>query len=203
VRAAALLTFGLAALIGVSLAIVGGWWILIIGLACILAGAAYTGGPWPLGYHGLGDLTCFVFFGTVAVLGTFYLQTGTVTWAALVASMPVACLVTAILVVNNLRDIDTDRKTGKRTLAVLIGRRATRLEIVVLLAAAYLVPLLTWIAGHASPWALLPWLTLPLAVALTRLVLRVDGRPLNAGLRASSRLHLLFGALWALALLLR
>ncbi len=203
VRAGALLSFALAALVGVYLAFAGGWWIVAAGVVCILAGAAYTGGPWPLGYHGLGDLTCFLCFGTVAVLGTYYLQAGTITRTAVLASIPVACLVTLILAVNNLRDIDTDRSTGKRTLAVLIGRRATRLEILSLLTVAYLVPLLAWLAGHTTPWALLPWLTLPLAAGLARMVMRAEGRPLNAGLRASARLHLLFGALWALALLLR
>jgi 1,4-dihydroxy-2-naphthoate octaprenyltransferase len=203
VRNGALLSFGLAGLLGVYLAFAGGWWIVIIGLACILAGALYTGGPWPLGYHGLGDLTCFLFFGIVAVLGTFYLQAGTVTPSVLAASVPVACLVTVILAINNLRDIDTDRKTGKRTLAVLVGRRGTRIEIVSLLAVAYLVPLLFWVAGRTAPWSLLPWLTLPLAIPLARLVLCAEGRPLNAGLRASSRLHLFFGALWAVGLLLR
>jgi 1,4-dihydroxy-2-naphthoate octaprenyltransferase len=203
VRAGMLIAFGLAALIGLYLTYVGGWWILVIGLGCILAGALYTGGPWPLGYHGLGDLTCFLFFGMIAVLGTVYLHTGRVTREAVVASIPVACLVTAILVVNNLRDIDTDRATGKRTFAVLIGRQGTRIEFALLLAVAYLVPVLRWLAGHASPWSLLPWLTLPLAVMLMRLILHAEGRPLNAGLRGTSRLHLFFGILWAAALLIR
>jgi 1,4-dihydroxy-2-naphthoate octaprenyltransferase len=118
VAAGSALSFGLAILLGLYLAAVGGWPIVAIGLAAVASGIAYTGGPWPLGYHGLGDVFVFVFFGVVAVVGTFYLQSGNVTGAALIASLPVAMLVTAILVVNNLRDIDTDRLAGKRTLAV-------------------------------------------------------------------------------------
>src|SRR5579884_860971 len=110
---AALATFGAAAALGVYLSIVGGWPILLIGLASILAGIAYTGGPYPLGYHGLGDLFTFVFFGVLAVCGTYYLQTGSLSSVAVLASVPVGCLVTAILVVNNIRDADTDRVAHK------------------------------------------------------------------------------------------
>ena len=201
VRTGMLATFGLAALIGLYLVTVGGLPILVAGALSILAGALYTGGPWPLGYHGLCDLTVFVFFGVVAVVGTAYLQIGAVTADALVAALPVGLIVTAILVVNNLRDLDTDRATGKRTLAVRIGRSATRAEYVLLLAGAYLVPLGRWLAGHHSPWIFLPWLTLPLAIALGRSVIRDDGRALNAALRHTSQLHLFFGILFAASLL--
>jgi 1,4-dihydroxy-2-naphthoate polyprenyltransferase len=198
---ATLIVFGLAALCGLYLIAVGGWPILAIGVACILAAVLYTGGPWPYGYHGLGDLVCFIFFGLVAVLGTAYLHTATVTPVAVIASLPVACLVTAILVVNNLRDIDTDRATGKYTLAVLIGRRGARIEYVLLLAVAFAVPVARWLMG-ASLWAWLPWLTLPFAIQITRVVLRQEGRPLNPALRDTARLHLSFGILLALSLLL-
>src|SRR2546430_1401697 len=97
---------------------IGGWPILLLGVLCMLAGLGYTGGPWPFGYHGLGDLVCFIFFGVLAVLGSAYLQTSTITPVDAWASIPVGCLVTAILIVNNLRDIDTDRRVGKMTLAV-------------------------------------------------------------------------------------
>jgi 1,4-dihydroxy-2-naphthoate octaprenyltransferase len=194
-------TFGVAALIGIYLVTVGGIPILVVGLLSILAAVLYTGGPWPLGYHGLGDLTVFVFFGVVAVLGTAYLQIGAVTGDALVASIPVGLIVTAILVVNNLRDLDTDRATGKRTLAVRIGRAATRAEYVLLLLGAYLVPLARWLVGDHSLWTLLAWLTLPLAVVLGRAVLRDDGRALNGALRRTSQLHLFFGILFAASLL--
>jgi 1,4-dihydroxy-2-naphthoate octaprenyltransferase len=199
---ATVLVFALAAVCGLYLVVVGGWPILVIGLASIAAALLYTGGPWPLGYHGLGDLTCFIFFGLVAVIGTAFLHSGTVTPVAVVASIPVACLVTAILVVNNLRDVATDRATGKYTLAVLIGRRATRVEYVVLLAVAFAVPLARWLAGATSPWFWLPWLTAPLAVSLLRVVLRQEGPPLNPALRDTARLHLFFGVLFAASLLL-
>ena len=121
---ATFVTFGLAALVGVYLVLVGGWPILVVGVLSILAGLAYTGGPWPIGYHSLGDLFVFIFFGVVAVVGSAYLQTLSITPLAVWASFPVGLLVTAILVVNNLRDIDTDRQVGKKTLAVRLGRRA-------------------------------------------------------------------------------
>jgi 1,4-dihydroxy-2-naphthoate octaprenyltransferase len=201
VRLGMIATFGLAALIGLYLVTVGGVPILVVGVLAIVAGVLYTGGPWPLGYHGLGDATVFVFFGVVAVLGTTYLQTGAVTGDTLVASIPVGLLVTAILVVNNLRDLDTDRATGKRTLAVRIGRSATRVEYVLLLVGAYLVPLGRWLAGNDSLWSLVPWLTLPLAIVLGRAVIQGNGRALNGALRRTSQLHLLFGILFAASLL--
>ncbi|MBK9711056.1 MAG: 1,4-dihydroxy-2-naphthoate polyprenyltransferase [Kouleothrix sp.] len=202
VRAAMIVVFGLAALIGLYLVLVGGWPILAIGLLSIAAGVLYTGGPYPLAYHGLGDLFVFVFFGLVAVCGTAYLHTGTVPAAAWFAALPVAMIVTAIIVVNNLRDIDTDRLAGKHTLAVLIGRRATRAEYLALVALAYLLLPLGVLLGLTSAWALLPLLTLPLAVQMVRTVLAEQGRPLNRVLAGTGRLHLLFGALFALGLLL-
>jgi 1,4-dihydroxy-2-naphthoate octaprenyltransferase len=202
VRSGMIVTFGLAALIGLYLVAAGGPPILIIGVVCILAGVLYTGGPWPYGYHGLGDIICFACFGVLAVVGTAYLQMGAVTANALVASVPVGLMVTAILVVNNLRDLDTDRATGKRTLAVLLGRSGTRVEYVLLLTGAYLVPLGRWFLGSGSAWSLLPWLSLPLGVLLVRAVFRDSGRALNAALKRTSQLHLYFGLLFAASLLL-
>src|SRR5205085_2097069 len=150
VRRATILTFGLAALVGLYLVAIGGWPILVAGLLSIAAGVLYTGGPWPFGYYGLGDLFVFIFFGLVAVLGTAYLHAGAVSGEALAAAIPVGFLVTAIIVVNNLRDIDTDRATGKRTLAVRIGRRATRLEYLLLVVGAYLVPVARWAVGPTA-----------------------------------------------------
>jgi len=202
VAAAIALTFGLAIVLGLYLIDVGGWPILAIGLAAVVSGIAYTGGPWPLGYHGLGDLFVFVFFGVIAVLGIFYLQSGTVTGAALLASLPVAMLVTAILVVNNLRDVDTDRKAGKRTLAVRLGREATEIQYTALVLGAYLVAPLMWLTGVASAWTMLSWLTLPLAIRLIRQVWRDDGPALNLALRRTAGLHLSFGILLAAGLFL-
>jgi 1,4-dihydroxy-2-naphthoate octaprenyltransferase len=196
------LTFALAAVLGLYLVIVGGWVILLIGVACLLAGLAYTGGPWPFGYHGLGDVVCFLFFGVLAVLGTAYLQRPSLplTPLAVWATVPVGCLVTAILVVNNLRDIDTDRKVGKRTLAVRLGRQGTRLEYLGLVSAAYLVILGLGLVRMVGFWWWLPLLTLPLAVWLVRYVSRTEGRPLNLALKRTGQLHLAFGVLFAAAM---
>ena len=202
VRLATYIAFGLAVALGLYLAAVGGWPIVAIGLLCIAAAIVYTGGPWPLGYHGLGDLLVFVFFGLVAVVGTYYLQAGSVSALAFIAAVPVGLMVTAILVVNNLRDMETDRRAGKRTLAVRIGDRATRLHYVLFVLGAYgLLPLLLLAAVGA--WAWLPWLTLPLALGLSRTVLSgARGRALNPTLRRTAQLHLAFGSLLALGLLL-
>ena len=194
------LTFGLAGLIGVYLIAIGGWPILLIGLACILAGVLYTCGPWPYGYHGLGDVICFLTFGVLAVLGTAYLQTQTITPLDVWAAIPVGCLVTAILIVNNLRDIDTDRRTGKMTLAVRLGRRGTRLEYALCVAVAYLVVVGLGLAGMVGAWWWLPLLSLPLGAWLVRFVSRTQGRPLNQALKRSGQLHLLFAVLFAAAL---
>ena len=199
---AAYVTFGLALLIGLYLVFVagGGWPILLIGVLCLLAGVLYTGGPWPFGYHGLGDLVCFIFFGVLAVLGTAYVQTHTITPLDLWASIPVSCLVTAILIVNNLRDIDTDRQAGKLTLAVRLGRRGTRLEFELCVAVAYAVVVGLGVTGMVGGWWWLPLLTLPLAVWLVRFIHRTEGRPLNRALKRTGQLHLLFGLLFAIAL---
>ncbi len=200
---AALISFGIAAAFGLYLVFVGGWPILAVGILSILAGIAYTGGPYPLGYNGLGDLFVFVFFGVVGVVGTYYLHAGEVSALAWWASVPVGMLVTAILVVNNVRDIETDRAVGKKTLAVRIGRNATLVQYVLFLVIAYLVPLGLWLAGQISLWFWLPWLTLPLAYVLARTVIaHQDGPTLNRMLRQTGRLHLIFGLLFAASLVL-
>ena len=192
-------TFGLATLVGLYLVAIGGPFILIIGVLCILAGLGYTGGPWPIGYHALGDVFVFVFFGVLAVVGSAYLQVPVVTPLVVWAAIPVGCLVTAILVVNNLRDIDTDRAVGKRTLAVRLGRRATRVEYAALVVLAYMVPLVLRFGGLLGSFFWLPWLSAPLAVWLVGYVNRTDGRPLNLSLKRTGQLHLAFGLLFALA----
>jgi 1,4-dihydroxy-2-naphthoate octaprenyltransferase len=202
VRGAMLLCFGLAALCGAYLVYVGGWPILLIGLLSIASGILYTGGPFPLGYNGLGDLFTFIFFGVVAVVGTDYLHSGAFRGVALLASLPVAMLVTAIIVVNNLRDAPTDRKAGKRTLAVIFGERFARSEYALLVIGAFLLLPVVWMWGGASPLSLLAWLSLPLALPLLDKVGKERGRALNAALRGTARLHMLFGALLALGLLL-
>jgi 1,4-dihydroxy-2-naphthoate octaprenyltransferase len=197
------------AVLGLYLVSVGGWPILALGLAALLSALVYSGGPYPIGYHGLGDIFVFLFFGLGAVCGTYYVQALMFTPMVFVAAFPVGALTTAILVVNNLRDIDTDKATGKRTLAVRLGARATQLEYVLLLATAYIVPLALWIAGHRlggrepSAWLLLPWLTIPLAVRLVEAIRRTSKGPrLNQILARTASLDLLFSLLLAIALVL-
>ena len=192
--------FGLAALIGLYLIWVGGWPVVVIGLASIAAAVAYTGGPFPLGYHGLGDLFVFIFFGLVAVCGSYYVQAGTISWLAVWSAVPVGVLVVNILVVNNLRDIDTDRAAGKKTLAVRLGSRGAQSEYLLLLALAYLVPLLLWLLGKTSPWVMLAWLSLPAAWRPTRLVLTENGSILNQALAGTARLALIFALLFSVGL---
>jgi 1,4-dihydroxy-2-naphthoate polyprenyltransferase len=207
VRTGIVVAFGLAVLLGAYIAWVGGWPIIVIGVASLLAGLAYTGGPWPFGYHGLGDLFVFLFFGVIAVMGSAFVQSGRWTWFAFAMSVPIGLLVTNILVVNNLRDIDTDRVASKRTLAVRLGARATRLQYTLFAALSYLavVPyaLRPPIGYRPYRWLLLPWLTLPLGIALVRRVLGgTAGRALNPMLKRSGQLLLLFGLLLATGLLL-
>jgi 1,4-dihydroxy-2-naphthoate octaprenyltransferase len=198
---AALASFALAALCGIYLIVVAGWPILVIGLLSIAAGLLYTAGPFPLGYNGLGDLFTFIFFGLVAVIGTDYAHTGQFRWVAVWAALPIAMLVTAILVVNNLRDAPTDRKAGKRTLAVIFGERFARSEFAALVIGAFVLLPLAWMWGGASPFTLLAWLTAPMALNLIDFVNRERGRALNKALVGAGRLHLLFGILFAIGLL--
>jgi 1,4-dihydroxy-2-naphthoate octaprenyltransferase len=210
VRRAAFATFGAAILVGTYLVWVGGLPILVVGLASVAAGVAYTGGPYPLGYHGLGDLFVFVFFGVVAVVGTYYVQAvaavagvplvpppSTAPLDAVAASLPVGAVATDILVVNNVRDLEEDREAGKRTLAVRFGYRFSRGQFAGLLALAYAAPLWFW-AESGDPLVLLPLLTLPYAVALTRTVLgATTEETLNPALERTGRLLAAYAALFA------
>ncbi len=194
--------FALALLLGIYLTSVAGPVILAIGIASILAAIAYTGGPYPLGYNGLGDVFVFVFFGVVAVCGTVFVQLGKVPELALWCSLPVGALATAILVVNNLRDHEQDARAGKRTLAVRWGPKAVIYEYGLLLAVSYAVPLFLATSSARGRFVLLPLLTLPLARRLMRAVSTEKGRDLNARLAGTAQLLLLFGALFALGIVL-
>ena len=197
------LVVGLAGVVGLGLVAIGGPVLLVLGALAVVSAVAYTGGPWPYGYHGLGEVFVFAFFGFVAVAATAYLQTGAWEPLAFAAAIPVGAIVSGILVVNNLRDLPTDRAAGKRTLATRIGRRATKAEFLVLLAAAYATPVGILLSGASSIPVLLPLASLPLAVPLVRAV-RADGDPrrLNAVLRGTARLSLVFGVLFAVGLAL-
>jgi 1,4-dihydroxy-2-naphthoate octaprenyltransferase len=197
-----LVVFALALALGVYLTLVAGPIILAIGITSIVAAVAYTGGPYPLGYNGLGDIFVFVFFGLVAVCGTVLVQVGRVTGLAIWCSVPVGALATAILVVNNLRDHEQDARVGKRTLAVRLGSKAVVFEYGLLLAISYAVPLFLATSSARGRFVLLPLLTLPLARRLMRAVMSESGRALNARLAGTAKLLLLFGLLFALGIAL-
>jgi len=211
VRQAAFGTFGLAILVGVYLVWVGGLPIVVIGLASVASGYAYAGGP-ALGSRGLGDVFVFVFFGIVAVTGTVYVQaaavlaeppiasppSGTIPAAAIVASLAMAGLSTAILVVNNVRDLETDRAAGKRTLAVIVGYRWSRIEFAALLGLAYVVLPVLWIGFEYPIGVLLPVVTLPLAASVVRTVAtRTDGEALNPALERTGQLLFAYAVAFA------
>ena len=202
VKMGMLIVFGLAALFGLYLAWLGGWPIILLGIAAIVSAIAYTGGPFPLGYHGMGDLFVFLFFGLASVAGTYYVQAGFVSTAAWWMAIPPGSIVTAILVVNNLRDLENDRKAGKHTLAVIFGEWASKTEYLVCMVMAYLViPLTAWMG--VVPWySLITWLSLPLAIRTTRIVFTQKGRPLNAALAGTGQVALLFSILFWIGLFL-
>ncbi len=194
-------TLGLATLVGVYLVAVAGWPLLVVGLASLACALGYTAGPWPLAYHGLGDLFVLLFFGFVAVAGTYYAQTLDVTADALLAGAGVGALSTAILVVNNLRDIDTDARAGKHTMAVLLGRRGTQAEYALLVLVAMVVPV--WgVAAYGWPEAAL--VASLVGLAAVRPLRRVLGfehpRDLLPALGQTARLLALYGAALAVAL---
>lgn len=202
VRRAAVAAFGVAGVAGLALAAAAGWWLLAVGAACFAAGWLYTGGPRPYGYAGLGEVFVFVFFGLVATVGSAYVSLGAVTALAVCAAVPVGLLTVALLVVNNLRDIAGDGVAGKRTLAVRIGAPGTRRLYAGCLAGAYVFAAVTAAVG-ARPAALLPVLSVPLALRPARRVLGgEEGRALIEVLGATGQLVLAFGALFALGLAL-
>jgi len=194
--------FGFATLCGAYLAWVAGWPVVAIGVASILSGIAYTGGPWPLGYHGLGDAFVMLFFGLVAVCGTAFVQAGEVPAIAVWASVPVGAIATAILVVNNLRDRHTDAKAGKRTLAVRFGRTGAEIEYGLCVLAAYATPLAMWASDRAGATVLLPIVTLPLALGRFAEVRQREGSALNETLAGTAKLLLIHGVLFAIGIAL-
>jgi 1,4-dihydroxy-2-naphthoate octaprenyltransferase len=196
------LAFACATVVGVYLTSVAGWPVFALGLLSIAAAYLYTGGPRPYGYLGLGDLAVFVFFGLGAVAGTYFVQALSVSSLAWIASIPIGALATAILVVNNLRDIETDARANKHTLAVRLGDRPTRRYYLLLLAVAYLVPAWLWWSGRAESWVLLPWLSLPLALQLAVSMRHDSGLALNGSLVRTARLEVVYGLLFALGLAL-
>jgi 1,4-dihydroxy-2-naphthoate octaprenyltransferase len=193
---------GLALVIGIYLVAVRGPAALVLGVAAVVAAVAYSAGPYPLGYHGLGEVFVFLFFGLAAVVGTYWAQTGTTSLLAWLMATAVGALVTAIIVVNNLRDIEQDRAAGKRTVAVRIGVRSTRVEYAALMAFPYVLCASLVAAGALPLAALLSWLSLPLCVRATRRVTIQTGRLLNVALAETGQTALAFSALFALGMAL-
>jgi 1,4-dihydroxy-2-naphthoate polyprenyltransferase len=200
VLAAAVLCFFAAAAVGLYLVSAGGWPVVAIGLTSILAGWAYTGGPAPLGYLGLGEAFVLLFFGFVAVGGTVWVQALRLPSATWLSALSVGSTGTLLIVVNNLRDRETDRRAGKLTLAARFGARFARGEYVCLLAVAFLAPVGVFALGQAGAQVLLPLLALPLAIPPLRLVLGQQGAALNRALAGSARLQLVHGLLLAVGL---
>jgi 1,4-dihydroxy-2-naphthoate polyprenyltransferase len=195
--------FGIAVAAGIYLAAVAGWELLAVGVVSIAAGVLYTGGPRPYGYAGLGELFVFLFFGVVAVTGSYYVQTEELVWEAFALSVPVGLLAAAILVVNNVRDIDTDRRAGKRTLAVKLGRPRARVLFAAMLVIAFAAPVVIAAAGGLSWWLLLTAVSWPLAVPLVRTVqTSLDGPALNRALAGAGVLLAAFSLLLSAGVLL-
>jgi 1,4-dihydroxy-2-naphthoate octaprenyltransferase len=198
VRRAAIGAFLVAAAVGMTLAAVAGWWLILVGAACIAAGWLYTGGPRPYGYLGLGELFVFVFFGLVATAGTAYVNMERLTGLAMAASVPVGLLAVALLVTNNLRDLPSDEAAGKRTLAVRIGDRATRRLYTAIIVAVFVSGV---VIGVMRTPALVTLLAVPLAWSTTLPVRRgAAGPALIPVLVATSRLQLAYGALLTMGL---
>lgn len=196
----AMVCFGLAFTVGLYLVSVAGWPLVVIGLCSLAAGYAYTGGPFPLAYNGLGDVFVLVFFGFVAVGGTYFVQAHGLTTTALLAAVPVGLLGVALLAVNNTRDRQTDAAAGKKTLVVRFGTSFGKAEYVTCLVVSALVPPVLWLSGAASPFVMLSWLALPLAVPPLKVLFTQSGAALNAALAATARLQMIFGVLFAAGL---
>jgi 1,4-dihydroxy-2-naphthoate octaprenyltransferase len=186
---------------GAYLVAVAGPELLAVGAASILAGVLYTGGPRPYGYEGLGELFVFLFFGIVAVVGSYFVQVQKLPWQAFACAVPVGLLASAILVVNNVRDIDTDRRAGKRTLVVRLGRERSRAMYTAMVVGAFASAPALWALGM-SPWLLLSWVSMPLAVGVVGVVRsRVDGPSLNGALARTGALQLIFCVLLSAGIL--
>lgn len=200
VKFAMILCLLLSAVVFAYLSYVGGLPIVVIGIASVLGALGYSGGPYPLASHGLGEVFVFIFFGLIAVCGTYFIQTGHMSWFAVVISMPPGLLITNIMIINNLRDIDTDRKAGKNTLAVMLGRSSTIMNYRLLLLLSYMMPFVLWVTGVRSPFILLPLLTLPFAWKMWQEVNVCKGSELNETLAKTAKLSLMFSLAFAAGL---
>jgi len=196
------LVFGLAFLLGLYLVYSSGILILFVGIISIIAGIAYTAGPFPLAYNGLGDLFVFIFFGVVGTMGTFYLHTQEISLLAFIISVPVGAVTTNILVVNNYRDINEDKEAGKITMAVIIGKYFTRVEFILLLILCYAVSIILHFNFDYSYWVFLPYLTIPIAIVPTRMLMIFKDEELNKTLELSAKFSGIYGLLLSIGLTL-
>ena len=201
-KVGSVLVFLTSFLMGLYLVYVGGIVVFIIGILSIIAGIAYTAGPYPLAYNGLGDMFVFAFFGLVGTMGTYYVQTHEFTSLSFLVSIPVGALITNILVVNNYRDIEEDRSANKNTLAVIFGKTFTRSQYILLLIASFIIPIVLFINYHFSYWIFLPCLTLPFGINLIKMLFTLEGTELNKALELSAKFSALFGTLFSIGLIL-
>ena len=196
------ITFGLAFLLGLYLVWIGGWIVLLIGVLSIAAGIGYTAGPFPFAYNGLGDVFVFIFFGVVATVGTYFVQALSFSSIALWASVPVGLLITNILVVNNYRDADEDKLADKKTLAVRFGKNFARSQYLISIVVSYAVLFVIYFEYNTTAWIFLPFLALPLAVNLIKMIYTLTGSPLNKTLALTGIFSTIYGLLFAVGLLL-
>lgn len=196
------LVFFTAFVLGLYLVYSVGLMILWIGIFSIIAGLAYTAGPFPLAYNGLGDLFVFLFFGIVGTVGTYYLHAQQFTSLAFLISLPVGALITNILIVNNYRDIDEDKKAGKNTLAVLLGREFSRYEYIFFVLLSFFIPFVLHFKYDFNIWIFLPYITLPIAITLVKMIYALTGTQLNKTLELSAKFSALYGLLFSIGILI-
>ena len=196
------LIFFLSFLFGIYLVKSAGIVILVIGVISIIAGIAYTAGPFPLAYNGLGDIFVFMFFGVVGTMGTYFLHTKEFSFLSFLASIPVGALITNILIINNYRDIEEDKAAGKNTLAVLLGRNFTRYQFIFFLIISFAVPVILFFVFHFHFWIFLPYITIPLAYRLILMIYTFEGLQLNKTLELTAKFSAIFGILFAAGLAL-
>jgi 1,4-dihydroxy-2-naphthoate octaprenyltransferase len=194
--------FFAAFLLGLYLVYSVGLMILWIGIFSIIAGLAYTAGPFPLAYNGLGDLFVFIFFGIVGTVGTYYLHSQQFTSLAFLISLPVGALITNILIVHNYRDIEEDKTAGKNTLAVLLGREFSRYEYVFFILVSFFIPFLLHFEYNFNIWIFLPYISLPLAITLVKMIYVLTGTQLNKTLELSAKFSALYGLLLSIGIIL-
>ena len=201
-KAGIYLTFGISFLLGMYLVYMGGMFILFIGVVSILAGIAYTAGPFPLAYNGLGDIAVFIFFGFAGTIGTYYSQAQTISALSFWASIPVGALITNILVVNNYRDREEDRSNGKNTLVVIFGERFGRMQYIFFMIISYAILFVVYFTFKRSLIIFLPLLSLPVAIKLIIMIFTLKGSELNKTLELTAKLSAIYGLLFAIGILL-